>query len=180
MKKLLGSFIAVALLFAGSVRADQGTQRLVYEAQRLDDLVRYSDLHYEVQRQVSQFRWDAESLADCDRFSHGPHGGQDCNRELRQTQQSFNQAARYLSSTAGRYPQIYQQFRRTDQALRSITFVSGPAGFRCIATDNGFEEHWGGHIGEGRTQFEARRNALMECEARHGRCSIQRCDPVRF
>ena len=48
-------------------------------------------------------------------------------------------------------------------------------GFMCVAEDNGFEEHRGGHQGLGRTQFEATQQALAICRSQHGDCHVTSC-----
>jgi hypothetical protein len=47
--------------------------------------------------------------------------------------------------------------------------------FVCVANDNGWEEHNGGHSGYGRTQWEAERSALEICRQQHGDCYISSC-----
>lgn len=48
--------------------------------------------------------------------------------------------------------------------------------FVCIAVDNGWEEHGGGHVAYGRFIQEAQRNALQQCQQVHGACRIQSCN----
>lgn len=45
----------------------------------------------------------------------------------------------------------------------------------CIANDRGWEEHYGGHAGYGRSQWEAAENAIYICRLSHGECYISRC-----
>jgi hypothetical protein len=54
----------------------------------------------------------------------------------------------------------------------------GRDNFQCRAADNGWEEHWTGHVGYGRTRREAERNAITECERHHGRCRLTRCSTI--
>jgi hypothetical protein len=48
--------------------------------------------------------------------------------------------------------------------------------FYCIAVDRGFEEHRGGHYGDGHDERWAEREAMRECMRYHGSCRIRRCD----
>jgi hypothetical protein len=52
--------------------------------------------------------------------------------------------------------------------------------FECIASDNGWEEHRGGHRGRGRSQNAAAWNAIRNCEQYHGTCSVDRCEYYRI
>lgn len=45
----------------------------------------------------------------------------------------------------------------------------------CSANDSGWEEHYGGHSGSGRNQYEARQRALGICLQSHGNCFISNC-----
>ncbi len=48
--------------------------------------------------------------------------------------------------------------------------------FYCIAVDRGFEEHRGGHFGDGPDLRWAEREAMRECMRYHGSCRIRSCD----
>lgn len=45
----------------------------------------------------------------------------------------------------------------------------------CVANDRGTEEHYGGHEGYGRSQYEAAQNAIAVCKLSHGECYISTC-----
>ena len=47
--------------------------------------------------------------------------------------------------------------------------------FVCTAVDVGFEEHYRGHRGMGRNQYEAQQAAMGDCLRFHGRCRIRDC-----
>ncbi|MBI1859853.1 MAG: hypothetical protein HYR96_02920 [Deltaproteobacteria bacterium] len=118
------------------------------------------------------------------------HSGEGCPAEcrfqLQNVQNSFRQVERFLYDTQRDFPQIFQQYLNVRQAVNSLGMVGpgpgpgpgpivNPTTVSCVAVDNGWEEHFGGHVGYGRNVYEAQRNALMQCQRTHGRCRIQSC-----
>ena len=51
--------------------------------------------------------------------------------------------------------------------------------FECNANDRGYEEHRGGHFGQGSTQWEAQNAALRACQNSHGSCFVRSCRQIR-
>ena len=56
------------------------------------------------------------------------------------------------------------------------TPVPMPREFVCTAMDNGWEEHFGGHKGYGRTRAQASQKAMRACLREHGECRISSCE----
>jgi hypothetical protein len=52
---------------------------------------------------------------------------------------------------------------------------NGVGNFVCSASDNGWEEHRGGHTGYGRNIRQAQRQALQSCQRIHGDCTVDFC-----
>ena len=51
--------------------------------------------------------------------------------------------------------------------------------WQCTAVDDGWEEHRGGHTGQGYSQQLAAQAALQACLSVHGSCSVTSCDQIR-
>lgn len=163
---------------------------LEHETAELEQVVRNSYLNYNVKSAVFQFSGASQQLVNCVRYEGRDltqdHTGEVgcpsvCGRQLQNAQAAFRPVQRYLSDTQYDYPEVFQQFRQTGQALRSISMNGGgpifpPAMVTCVAKDRGFEEHFRGHAASGRNAFEAQQNALRACQAYHGRCVIQSCN----
>jgi len=47
--------------------------------------------------------------------------------------------------------------------------------YRCVAVDQGWEEHRGGHQGFGPSRFAAERQAIQSCNREHRSCRIVEC-----
>jgi len=169
---------------------DYSVRYLQNETNQLVQVVRYANLDYTIQREVFEFQRAVEYLADCAQFRGRPqgHGGfgvpGHCRDELQQARGQFQQVSYYLNGTQGYYPQVYNQYRQTAQALQNVQ-VGGPGPgpgpgpqptYSCVAVDNGWEEHAGGHLGYGRTVYEAQRVALGNCQRVHGSCRIRSCN----
>lgn len=221
----------VLAVFAGSAKADHdfdehdssyAARRLAQEARQLENVVRRSGLHYQVQEAANRFGNDAIVLADClENNSFGgpdigfpgiggpgiggpiivgpggpglgggpiiipvprPHGG-GCRFQMQRARQSFAVVERYLYDTAYSLPRVHRQYLITRDALRDVANVGpgpgpGQQAYQCTATDNGWEEHAGGHVAYGRNLQQAQRLAIAECQSVHGSCRIRRCDPVQ-
>jgi hypothetical protein len=194
MKTLGFMSLFCALALTSSVASADHTDpvgsvgRLEHESRELQREVSYTNLNYNVKRAVSDFDREVFELVNCVEFGfrdHTDHVGcpQRCGYQLRRTQTSFQEVARYLRDTQYDYPYVYDQYQHTSRALRSI-YLDGqgpgpgpnPTTYRCVAKDSGWEEHFGGHPAYGRTLIEAQRNALSECQRHHGRCLIQSCN----
>jgi len=199
MKRILISGLIASLPWFGAFAdhsAPVGSVGLLLAyTQDLEQAVRYSGLRYEVQYTVYRFHSDVRRLADCVRrgpWVHDDHASvpgcpSSCSRELYEARASFQQAERYLYDTQWDFPHVYRAYLNVRQALHAISITGGghpfpgpgpgpgPSLLRCVAVDAGWEEHFGGHLGYGRTIYEAQRMALRECERHHGRCRIQSC-----
>lgn len=57
---------------------------------------------------------------------------------------------------------------------------NGRGNWECVAQDNGWEEHRGGHLGGGRDRRSAEYQATSQCERLHGSCRIVSCVQQRF
>lgn len=113
------------------------------------------------------------------------HSGQ-CQRFLNQARRDFQIVDRFLYDANYDYPQVYRQYLATRQALQNVSlneggnpFPGGGQNYVCVAVDNGWEEHGGGHRGYGRNIEMAQRAAMFECQNYHGACRLQRCDIAR-
>jgi len=58
-------------------------------------------------------------------------------------------------------------------------YGGGQSLFECNARDRGWEEHPRGHVGQGRTQWEAQNAALRVCLLSHGQCFVSSCRRIR-
>ncbi len=181
--------------------------QLQQQSQYLDQLVRYHRLAYAVQQAVSRFVGDVAQLSYCGGPGFGgpvitpipphhggpiivnPGPGRPCGFERDRVRQSFYQVDRYLNGIAYQYPQVHQQYlvvRRLVNQLGNVGPGPGPGpvpgpgyeSYSCVAVDNGWEEHGGGHRAYARNIQQAQRQALRECQRFHGACRIQRCDRV--
>lgn len=162
---------------------------LMTEAEELNQVVQYSTLGYSVKQAVSNFSYSVQQLVDCVRSNgrpvvndhlEDPFCPESCSRQLQSTRYSFRIAERSLYDTNWDYPEVYRAYVSVRRALNAITVSGhnpgpGPQLISCVAVDNGWEEHFGGHVGYGRSIYDAQRAALMECQRVHGRCRIRSC-----
>lgn len=190
---LVSLSIAVALvtsnLKAERVSVRNSVQQLVYQTQQLDSEVRYAPINYEIKNSVARFSDDVYRLKSCTDFTGHSHGygiPLRCQNELYTARNTFQYAEQYLRNTYNAFPGIYREYVDTRQALYTLQVINpgpgpgpGPiySNYRCQASDAGWEEHGGGHIGYGRVVAQAQRQAILECRRFHGSCRILRCDP---
>lgn len=64
---------------------------------------------------------------------------------------------------------------RTQRCVQGGGGGGGRFFFECQARDRGWEEHFYGHQGSGRTQQQAQNQALRDCRAYHGQCYVTNC-----
>ncbi len=191
------SVLCAFALMGGVARADhndpEGSVGLLhYEAELLEQVVNNSYLNYNVKRTVMDFAASVGRLEQCVSFGSRSiihdHTGDvgcpsRCSYQLQYARSTFAQTSRYLSDTQWDFPQVYNQWQRTYRVLNAISVSGagpgpgpGPSGFRCIASDRGWEEHGAGHQGFGRSVYEAQVTALNECQRYHGRCVLRSCN----
>ena len=89
----------------------------------------------------------------------GGHGGAICNRFNFDYMSCVNNGCRFDGMTGRCF----------------FPWNPGFGNMVCNAVDMGWEEHLSGHLGYGRTQDEAYRNAMAICLANHGRCRVTLC-----
>lgn len=182
MKHLVGSLVVLTMFLSGIAFASRdhtggAVDTLVYDASQLEQMVRYSPLNYSVKDAVSRFNYDVERLGYCADHSRDHDGcPAACKYDLYNAQESFRPVSRYLYDTQYEYPQIYNQYRRTQYSLSAVQVDQAPTmPVKCVAVDSGWEEHFGGHAAYGNSLYEAQNNATRECRRYHGSCRIQSC-----
>ncbi len=172
-------------------QVQQSVERFNYEVSRLADCVRYNGGgRLGSDRLNSNVGDHLDNPVILDHLED-PGIPYSCRANLDMARRAFVSVDRYLSDTYYDFPQVYRAYMDTREALYSIQVggfpnpgpfpgpgpVPGP-GFQnvsCVATDAGWEEHGGGHVGYGRNVAEAQRTALMACQQFHGRCRIRQC-----
>lgn len=187
--RIYGLLIVLSLIAGAQLRADHNSPvgsvaLLMAYTDDLERAVRYSSLNYNIQSSVYRFASDVDRLAECVRYggpfddhTENPGVPQQCRYQLDYARSSFSVVSRYLWDTNYEYPQVYHAWEHSRGALNALYVIGGGGGgqISCVAVDNGWEEHYGGHVGYGRSRYEAERQALNECQRRHGRCRIQSC-----
>ncbi len=180
----------------GSVAHLQG------ETRELQSLVQASWLNYNVKDSVYRFSSDVDRLVYCiqqstdrnastrdhngevDHHTEEPGCPSQCSYYLNNANNSFRYVSNYLYDTYNDFPQIYYQWRETDNSLRAIHVTNPgpgpgpgpqPQTYRCVAVDTGWEEHSGGHVAYGNSIYSAQNNALYQCKRFHGACRISSC-----
>ncbi len=199
MKKQISKLLLLVPLWSALAFADHSSPMgsvglLLAYAQDLEQAVQYSSLQYNIKSVVFEFVHQVNHLADCIRREPRPifNGHIDdigvvgsCRSEFYGVQSSFRSVERYLYDTNWDYPDIYNAYVSTRRALNAISVSGGPGPgpgpslYRCTAVDAGWEEHFSGHMGYGRTSYDAQRSALNECQRAHRRCRIQSCNLSR-
>lgn len=161
------------------------------ETRELLSLVQSSWLNYNVKDSVYRFSSDVDRLAYC--VEHGRENSRNhleeqgcpssCSYYLNNANNSFRYVSNYLYDTYYDLPQVYNQWRSTDSALRAVHVHPGPGPgpqpqpqtVKCVAVDTGWEEHYGGHVAYGYNIYSAQNNALSQCRRYHGSCRISSC-----
>ncbi len=98
---------------------------LMEEAATLDSVVQSSWIRPNVKYAVSHFVQDISPLDDCSGLSPvADHQGPSCRGEVAHVQMAWRRVGRYLYDTNFDFPQVYNQYLRTQTALQSaLAFI---------------------------------------------------------
>jgi hypothetical protein len=129
MKLVRNSLLAVACLclLPLTARAHHNGDpigQLLEEAAQLNAIVQQSYLSPNVQDAVEHFVGDISLIEDCE-MNPAPVPGfqgypaQSCRGEVQHVLGAWNRVQRYLYDTTYDFPQVYQQYRNTQFALRN-------------------------------------------------------------
>lgn len=193
---ILNLFLVFAL-FESNARGDHSSpvgsiERLLYEAERLEEVVMdwRSNLREPVVRSVRLFTDSVRNLQQCtgyERYELSEFNdhlddigvSSQCRSALNRVLRNFGPVQQYLYDTKYDLPQVFEAYVDTSRALEAIRIGRRRPGGRqiqCMAVDRGWEEHRMGHVGYGRTLYEAQRNALRACQLEHDQCRIRSCN----
>ena len=133
----LSLFAAVSMLTATTAIADHGGGgpyvSVSYEARQLNNVTQWSSLRPNVKQTVSRFAYTANELGNCDFDEPGRHllvlansvepndhtGDPRCQGLMNQLHWQWHQVEHFLYDTNYDYPQVYQAYIRTRDALNN-------------------------------------------------------------
>lgn len=103
--------------------------------------------------------------------------------DLNQLESKYYNVKGRWQSSACRYNQTLVYWaNQLDQQLAQLQGLFSynpppppPTWYQCTASDDGWEEHWGGHTAGGYDQWSAQNAALNLCHQFHPGCHITRC-----
>lgn len=197
-KVVLSASAALAFMFVGPAYSQDFNPEDVFSEEVTEEI---SEDSYEGENIEGDFDFEIEHLDDlsvlnqCYRFSSNPR---QCNRIYGcQYSRIYSQCVpatgpnqpnhpspqpNYCSRYHYNYSQCVQArclFDGSSGACYSGNGGGGGGGgqnfWTCTAVDSGWEEHRGGHVGRGRSRFQAENQAIAECNRDHGRCRITQC-----
>jgi hypothetical protein len=164
-------------------QVQQSVERFNYDVSRLVDCTRFYGGGRGPDLENKADRLNRPELRD----HLNPYGVPiQCRESLKRARWTFRGVERYLRDTNYDLPQVYRQYLETRDALFDLQVgggvsvpgpVPGPGMGQttCVAVDMGWEEHSRGHLGFGRTAYDAQRMAILECQRFHNRCRVREC-----
>jgi hypothetical protein len=137
---LFSTFVSVSAFANHNGGGGSPTDTLLQEANELNQIVSYSTLRWPVKSAVQSFDSAAQQLATCDDDDNGQganatlhepieepmhHNGDSCSFQLQNVLNTWSQVDRYLYDTNFDYPQVYNQYLSTRQAVQAVQFGGG-------------------------------------------------------